>query len=164
MRRQFFKIAIRQIRDDPLESFERRQPTDIALLDVGNERIRVTVKIKRRDFEAGAAQLKRQMAAAGGRLQHPALDRSRSQQRRHNPMRVDSQIAVALDALIAGRRDVGAALRRRRLARRDGREEGAVTFIRSLRFASRLGTRSRSGFPRRNGRANQGSEKPFFRG
>jgi hypothetical protein len=72
MRRQFLKVAIRQIRDGPRESFERRQPADIALLDVGNERIRVTAKIKRRDLETGAAQLKRQMAAAGGRLQHPA--------------------------------------------------------------------------------------------
>ena len=53
MRRQLRKIAIRQIGDGPIESFERRQPADIALLDIGNERIRVTVKIKRRDLETG---------------------------------------------------------------------------------------------------------------
>jgi hypothetical protein len=35
LRRQFLEIAIRQIRDDPRESLERRQPADIALLDVG---------------------------------------------------------------------------------------------------------------------------------
>ena len=90
----------------------------------GTRRIRVTVKIKRRDFETGAAQLKRQMAAAGGRLQHPALDRNRPQQRRHNPRCVESQIAVALDALKTGRRDVGVPLRGRpcsRLVGRDGR-------------------------------------------
>jgi hypothetical protein len=32
----------------------------------------------------GAAQLRRQMASARRGLQHPALDRNRPQQRRHN--------------------------------------------------------------------------------
>jgi hypothetical protein len=41
MRRQLLKIAIRQIGDDPGESFERRQPTDIADADVVNERVHV---------------------------------------------------------------------------------------------------------------------------
>jgi hypothetical protein len=127
MRRQFLKIAIRQIRDDPRESFERRQPADVAESDVGNQRILVTAMIERRDLESGAAQFKRQMAATSGRLQHPALNRDRPQQRWHNPRCVESQIAVALDALKTGRRDVGVPLRGLpclRLVGRNGCEEG----------------------------------------
>jgi hypothetical protein len=109
MRRQFLKIAIRQISDDPRESFEHRQPADIALLDVGNKRIRVMAMIKRGDLETGAAQFKRQMAAAGCRLQHPALDRNRPQQCRHDPGRVEREIAVAFDAFEARGGDVAVA-------------------------------------------------------
>jgi hypothetical protein len=58
MRRQFLKIAMRQIRDDPRESFERRQPADVAESDIGNQRMLVTAMIERRDLESGAAQFK----------------------------------------------------------------------------------------------------------
>ena len=58
MRRQLFEIAIGQIGDDPGESFERRQPPDIASSDVMNERVRVAMQIERRDIEPGTPQFK----------------------------------------------------------------------------------------------------------
>ena len=41
MRRELFEIPIGQIGDHPSESFERRQPADIARFDVVNEGVRV---------------------------------------------------------------------------------------------------------------------------
>ena len=46
VRRELFEIAIRQIGDDPSESFERCQPADIAGPDVVNERVRVAMQIE----------------------------------------------------------------------------------------------------------------------
>jgi hypothetical protein len=51
MRRQPFEIAIGQIGDDPSESFERCEPTDIAGPDIVNERVRVAMQVERRDIE-----------------------------------------------------------------------------------------------------------------
>ena len=46
MSRELFEIAIGQIGDDPIESFERCQPLDIAGPDVVNERVRVAMQIE----------------------------------------------------------------------------------------------------------------------
>ena len=58
MRRELFEIAIGQIGNDPIESFERCQPADIARFDVVNEGVRVAMQIERRDIEARAPQFK----------------------------------------------------------------------------------------------------------
>ena len=46
VRRQLFEISIRQIGDDPSESFERRELADIAGPDVVNEWVRVAMQIE----------------------------------------------------------------------------------------------------------------------
>jgi hypothetical protein len=68
----------------------------------------VSVKIAGANREAESAQLVNHVAAASARLKDRSFDGNRSAERRHDPIGVDGEISLAIDASETGRRNVAA--------------------------------------------------------
>ena len=100
-------FAVGQIRNDEVIAGERLQFEDVgADRNVGNEWSFVGVKISGADSEPKRAEGINHVAAARAWLKDQALDFDRAAERRDNPVCIEGEVAVAFEALKAGRRDV----------------------------------------------------------